>query len=794
MCKVYGLIPKIQIHLIRNNSMKLFDKLLKVLKTDRNTFLTYVLVLCSIYILVDRLTEFLLILITGVATNYWGPIQYAFGFAVPVFAFLFSMSSKYIKCDDDKLGWFYAYCIALYILAVTMVTEWINKLCWLGLLSLPGYTTLVHEFAFLIRPALSSIHIFIPLSTWYLLFKKLYTGINDSKTFKDSIFDYDGINLADKTIGWGPYTNEIFIGVDKDHGTNVKLPEIRRFESTLVVGISGAGKTSMIFEPWIAQDINKKFFFKESSKTLAFAALKTGIATLNAPYNNEYINSNFSLNMLSPVESKTAIYKAYFKKMILSDNASKMVYRNLGLTYLAPDYETIEKMKGVCENYGMHYNLIDPNNPNSPGLNPFSFDNPVQTAISISTVLKGFYTDKNPEMKVAYRENLSNQVIENLAILLKVMYPKINNGKLPNIEDMLKLLSNFDLIEKMCKILEQDSELSKEYENQIGYFKKNFYKDSPNRKEMEQIVSIPMAQLDTLLRYPGVKSILCNRNNNINYDKILEEGDICLVCTRRGDLGETAHKSFGLFFLLLMQFSVLRRPGNENTRIPHFLYIDEFSDFICPSTESIFTVYRKYRIATVVSAQTLSQLRSRGEKLGNTIISNCSNKIVFGNNSPEDNEWWSQELGEKQDWDINRTSYNFAEDKYDSKGSVAYKYSTKYKPGKVQSLKLKKCMFKIRDLKGKIINGTANLDYLPSKYKEKQKIKTYNFSKFTNGIAEGENKKYDIASIAKNKISSKKLTGDSLDEGNPIRLDTSDLNFDINNDDAITFTFKKGKT
>ena len=29
-----------------------------------------------------------------------------------------------------------------------------------------------------------------------------------------------------------------------------------------------------------------------------------------------------------------------------------------------------------------------------------------------------------------------------------------------------------------------------------------------------------------------------------------------------------------------MQYSVLRRPGNEKTRIPHFLYIDEFPDFI----------------------------------------------------------------------------------------------------------------------------------------------------------------------------------------------------------------------
>ena len=32
----------------------------------------------------------------------------------------------------------------------------------------------------------------------------------------------------------------------------------------LVVGLSGTGKTSMVYEPMIARDIEKKYFFKES--------------------------------------------------------------------------------------------------------------------------------------------------------------------------------------------------------------------------------------------------------------------------------------------------------------------------------------------------------------------------------------------------------------------------------------------------------------------------------------------------------------------------------------------------
>lgn len=64
----------------------------------------------------------------------------------------------------------------------------------------------------------------------------------------------------------------------------------------------------------IAKDLDKKYFFKEISKEMGFTALKTGIATLDSPYSNDYINENFSLNMLIPKENKIKLYDAYMKK------------------------------------------------------------------------------------------------------------------------------------------------------------------------------------------------------------------------------------------------------------------------------------------------------------------------------------------------------------------------------------------------------------------------------------------------------------------------------------------------
>ena len=68
------------------------------------------------------------------------------------------------------------------------------------------------------------------------------------------------------------------------------------------------------------------------------------------------------------------------------------------------------------------------------------------------------------------------------------------------------------------------------------------------------------------------------------------------------------------------------RPGNENNRIANFLYIDEFPDFLGKSTEALFTMYRKYKVGTIITAQNLSQLDTPNvkEHYRQTILSNLS--------------------------------------------------------------------------------------------------------------------------------------------------------------------------
>lgn len=150
--------------------MKYIDKFLKKLNTDRNTFATYTLTLISAYLAIDRIVEMLLMIFTGVSYSYWGPFTYTLALACPVFAYLFSGSSKFANSKNKKVTLFFVYVICLYIIAISMFTQWLNMGAWLLLLSVPNYAELITGFSDLVKPAMRSISLFLPLATFFPFF------------------------------------------------------------------------------------------------------------------------------------------------------------------------------------------------------------------------------------------------------------------------------------------------------------------------------------------------------------------------------------------------------------------------------------------------------------------------------------------------------------------------------------------------------------------------------------------------------------------------------------------------
>lgn len=74
-----------------------------------------------------------------------------------------------------------------------------------------------------------------------------------------SIWDYQGIDLSDTSIKHNSYMCDVSFTYDFYTGQKVVFGESCRYRSLLVCGGTGTGKTARVFEPMIAQDIEKIF-------------------------------------------------------------------------------------------------------------------------------------------------------------------------------------------------------------------------------------------------------------------------------------------------------------------------------------------------------------------------------------------------------------------------------------------------------------------------------------------------------------------------------------------------------
>lgn len=766
--------------------MKLLDKFLRVLKTDRNTFFTYIFTLLTAYILVDRIVELILLCFTGMSINYWGPIKYTLAFMCPALAFGFSYPSKFAKSDKLKLSFFYTFWVAFYIIGISMVIQWINRLEWISVMAMPNANAFLADFSVATRRALSMTPIYILIMTFYKLFFWLYKIINDPvfpSTYKESILDFPGIDITSAPESTGPYSFETSICKDRTTGKPVKILEKYRFSTTLILGPSGIGKTAFVITPMIARDFEKKFFLHESSKELGYNALKSGLATLDCPYDKDYLNENFKLDMLTPMPRREKEYKNYMKKLIYATALDgSPVYKNLGLSYLTADYDEIKEVKGLADNFGIKAHVINPLDPNSPGLNPFTLPTPALAGLMISLVLRTLYDASSSTAELVYMKDLAYQAIQNICIFLGVLYPREHNGDLPNLEDLLHCLTNFDLVEEMCEKMKKDPELAITYEFQIAYFEQHFYKTSTGRKDMERYVHFAVAQLEELLRAGSVRDIICKRRGNLNLVDVLKNGEVVLMCTRPTDIGGVPSQGFGRFFLVLMMCATEGRPGTERDRIPHFLYVDDFDEYSCGLIMDTFTKFRKFKVGTIFATTNLSKLGGTGSDFMQTLSSNSPTKITFGNCTPEDYAWWEQEFGKRREWKVDN-SYSRADGAYGEKlGNVNWEWVDHMKVAKMQGLKFKACIYKTKDKKGKNVVNFATVDFVESKYKEAHTPKFYNFDKFnTGGATHEESKKPRKQHFAPNNIDFDDT------ETDPVQIDTSDSSVLFNNEDAVSF-------
>ncbi len=712
------------------------NKLYKKLKTDANTFWGFILTLICIYLAVDRTFEMILMITTGVGYSYWGMLTYALVFLLPFITFKIMIESKFLTHDNLIVSLFVFYGSLFAIYLSSFASQLINQGVWLMFLSVPGYEKIVHEDLKLVKAAFTALSLLVPFYAIDKVYFWFRWFVVEDDEFYDGLVKQDGFKLGPSKKKTGPYSFEAMIARDMIFGNFAVMSEEGRFQHTLVVGPTGSGKTALYMEPMIAKDIEKKFFFRNAVKSLGHSLLKANIANIKPEYQNLDLNSNFTLDMLEPRKGREKLFHTYLAKIKTSLDENDMTAKDLGIVYLASEIESIEKLIKVADNYGVNYKLVDAINPEAYGINPFSNPDPEGAAMAVSMMVNSMIDYSTGETMV--KQNFdATRAVENVAIILRVAYKKKYGAMLPTLEDVYKLLSNFDLIQVMVEELKEDEDFVKEHAVRIAYFEKNFYKNSPGREQMEGYVEMAVALLENFLTNKNMRNMFTNRYHNIDFDQSLRNGDVIFICTRRGRISGTAYDLFHMYMSIMLRFikgGLIKKVDVPGAPLPYFMYIDDFGPFLSDKNAEMFSMGTRGNVGISIAVNNLEEIKKAANYL--TYLNALRNRVIMaGLTYPECKFWATDDFPVRRVWSKvgYSTDDSSVEKMMDEDGSKAHlEWIDTVNPGEMFVMKFKSCAFRVKNTSGRYTSGMGKLDFIDQKHLVPAKEKSYNFNIYSN--------------------------------------------------------------
>ncbi len=430
-----------------------------------------------------------------------------------------------------------------------------------------------------------------------------------------------------------------------------------RFLHTLVDGTSGTGKTSSTILPAIRDDLNMHCRAEAIQKKKVKELIDAGEVSYSPPAGT----AGFSVNDCIPIVRNTEHLPEDEMEKCLKARQEKLEAIRLGfpvcgITVLAPDDSLTDDVCRLCDARGVPYYRIDavrePNGlhkKNTIGLNPFyipadmepSLKNQliVKKAVIFSDVMQAI-TDLKGKAD-SYFTGLNRQMIANLAILVMVTVPLLRSRQATP-ADLQAVINNFSLLPEYADKLEEIDRSTKYYTFILQYIREDLL--GKGREKMEDQSRGTRNIINEFLLMPANREIFCSQKS-IDFDRTLANGEVT-VCNYNLASGDTDAVAFGLFFLLSFNNAVLSRPGTENTRIPHFFYVDELPVLIHPSLEKNFSLFRKFRVGMIVAIQTIDQMeKNEITKYLKGVLLGCAHIIVFGRSALSDMKIFSALAG-----------------------------------------------------------------------------------------------------------------------------------------------------
>lgn len=328
-----------------------------------------------------------------------------------------------------------------------------------------------------------------------------------------------------------------------------------------------------------------------------------------------------------------------------------------GVTVIEPKGDLAREVAMMAKAAGRPYIYFDPSVDNCPFFNPLvgDEDDVIENAVTTFLML-------NPDSP-QYFKDLSEQLVRyTLKVLKRLDREEGIDGKNATFISMNTVLQNPNqdgrrLVQRFAQLKGASDAERKENADIASWFINEYYAE---RSKVYENSSGIRAQVSKVIANRFLRNILNpdvtkNEYNEIDFDKHLAEGGVICISTAQGmmrDLG----KFLGYFIILQLQSAVFRRPGNEDNRRAHFLYIDEFQTYSTPGFADMLTQGRSYRVASHLATQARAQIAMGGGRDGKNFVelvsTNARNLIIFPGISILDAKYYSDQFGEYEKMEV----------------------------------------------------------------------------------------------------------------------------------------------
>jgi hypothetical protein len=315
---------------------------------------------------------------------------------------------------------------------------------------------------------------------------------------------------------------------------------------------------------------------------------------------------------------------------------------NAGITVIEPKGDLAEKIYAMAQYYGRPALYFNPVLDACPTFNPL-YGKEEDVVENTVTTFKMLDPD-SPQ----YFQDMNEQLLRNSLKVLKRL-----KGNTATMIDLSRLVSNSvgegrKMVMAFSKKNAPTEALAKENADIANYFLSDYFNEKSKTYDNTSGVR---SQIAKVVSNKFLRKVLNPENgkSDIDFDEHLENGTIICISTAQGKLRDLS-KFLGYFIILNFQSSVFKRPGNENTRKPHFLYIDEFQEYATPGFAQMLTQGRSYRVASHLATQNRALMGMGSGKDGDDFIelvsTNARNIVIYPGGNYMDAKFYSDQFGE----------------------------------------------------------------------------------------------------------------------------------------------------